>query len=173
MKALQGMIRLIAAAVVFVAVAGVAAASAADVAPALNGLRLPEGYRNWRVIAPSHRTDNKTLRLILGNDKAIEAARSGRIAPWPDGAVLCKLVWKDATHPEWTDATIPGAFVHAEFMFKDSMKFASTGGWGFARWLGLEQTPFGKDAGFAQDCLECHLPVKDADYVFTRPVVLP
>ena len=98
---------------------------------------------------------------------------AGRISPWPDGSVLAKLVWKDATRPEWPTATIPGNFVHAEFMFKDAMKFAATGGWGFARWLGLEQKPYGKDATFVQDCFGCHLPVKDNDYLFTRPAALP
>lgn len=176
MKTLAGMIFRVAVAVVFAAVASVAAvavSSAADVLPAPNGLALPDGYKSWRIIASSHRTDNKTIRIILGNDKAIEAARTGRRSPWPDGAVLAKLVWRDTTHPEWPEATIPGHFMHVEFMFKDSTKFASTGGWGFARWLGVEQKPYGKDAGFAQECFDCHIPVKDSDYVFTRPVVLP
>jgi hypothetical protein len=173
MKTLRGMIRLVAVTAVFAVVAGIAVLPAADVLPAPNGLVLPDGYKNWRIIASSHRTDNNTLRIILGNDKAIEAARVGRISPWPDGSVLAKLVWKDTIHPEWSAATIPGNFVHAEFMFKDTKKFASTGGWGFARWLGLEQKPYGKDADFAQECFGCHLPVKDNDYLFTRPAMLP
>jgi hypothetical protein len=173
MKTLQGMIFLVAVAVVSVAVAGVGVSPAADALLAPNGLVLPSGYINWRIIASSHRTDNNTLRIILGNDKAIEAARSGRISPWPDGSVLAKLVWKDTTHSKWPAATVPGNFVHAEFMFKDAKKFASTGGWGFARWLGLEQKPYGKDSDFAQECFDCHLPVKDNDYLFTRPAVLP
>jgi hypothetical protein len=173
MKTLRGMTFLVVGAVVIVAAMGVAVSPAADVLTAPNGLVLPEGYKSWRIIASSHRTDNNTLRIILGNDKAIEAARAGRINPWPDGAVLAKLVWKDTTHPEWPAATLPGNFVHAEFMFKDAKKFTSTGGWGFARWLGLEQKPYGKDADFVQECYGCHLPVKDNDYLFTRPAVLP
>jgi len=173
MKTLQGMIFLVVVTVVFVAVARVAVSAKKEIIPAPNGLVLPDSYKNWRIIASSHRTDNNTLRIILGNDKAIEAARMGRISPWPDGSVLAKLVWKDTTHAEWPSATIPGNFVHAEFMFKDAKKFASTGGWGFARWLGLEQKPYGKDANFAQECFGCHLPVKDNDYLFTRPGVLP
>jgi hypothetical protein len=173
MKTLRGMLFLVVVAVVLVAVAGVGVSAKEEVLPAPNGLVLPDGYKNWRIIASSHRTDNNTLRIILGNDKAIEAARTGQISPWPDGSVLAKLVWKDTTHPEWPTATIPGNFVHAEFMFKDAKKFASTGGWGFARWLGLEQKPYGKDASFVQDCYSCHLPVKDNDYLFTRPAVLP
>ena len=75
------------------------------VAPAPNGIELPAGYKDWRVIATSHREDNKTLRVILGNDRAVEAARSGDTNPWPDGSILGKLVWKDASHDKWPKAT--------------------------------------------------------------------
>lgn len=148
-----------------------AAAHAAEKAP--NGIELPEGYKNWRLIAVSQRTDNNTLRAIVGNDKAIEAARAGKTNPWPDGAVLGKLVWKNKQDENWAQAIVPGNFVHAEFMMKDAQKYAATGGWGFARWLGTEQKPYGKDANFVQECFGCHTPVKGRDYVFTTPVTLP
>lgn len=150
-----------------------AADPAAAAAPAPNGIELPADYKDWRVVAPSHRTDNNTLRVILGNDAAIAAARSGRTDPWPDGAILAKLVWKDTSHENWPTATVPGEFVHAEFMMKDAAKYKETGGWGFARWLGKKQTPYGKDAGFTQECFSCHTPMKDNDYVFTVPARLP
>ncbi|RJQ56139.1 MAG: cytochrome P460 [Nitrospiraceae bacterium] len=141
--------------------------------PAPNGITMPEGYKDWRLIAPSHRSDNNTIRAVLGNDIAIKAAREGKTNPWPDGTIFAKLVWKNRAHEKWPAATIPGDFVHAEFMHKDSKKYESTGGWGFARWLGMEQKPYGKDAGFVQECFGCHTPVKDNDYVFTYPVSLP
>jgi hypothetical protein len=134
-----------------------------DVAPAPNGITLPEGYKDWRVIAVSHRTDNNTMRAIVGNDKAVEAARKGNTNPWPDGAIL----------GNWAAATVPGKFVHAEFMVKESKKYEATGGWGFARWLGEDQKPYGKDASFVQECFGCHIPVKGNDYVFTHPAKLP
>ena len=143
------------------------------VPPAPNGIELPAGYKDWRVIATSHREDNKTLRVILGNDKAMNAARAGKTNPWPDGSILGKLVWKDAAHDKWAKATIPGKFVHAEFMIKDSAKYVETGGWGFARWKGLDQKPHGVDASFVMECYNCHLPVKDNDYVFTHPASMP
>jgi hypothetical protein len=142
-------------------------------AAAPNGIALPEGYRDWRVIGISHREDNRTLRIILGNDKAVAAARSGDLHPWPDGSILAKLVWKDVTHEAWAKATVPGEFVHAEFMVKDAGRYAATGGWGFARWTGREQMPYGKDADFVQECFGCHTPRKDNDYVFTHPVIIP
>ena len=141
--------------------------------PTPNGINLPDGYKDWPVISVSHRDDNNTLRAILGNDIAIKAARAGKINPWPDGSILGKLVWKDTTHEKWPKAIVPGEFVHAEFMIKDSAKYASTGGWGFARWKGLDQKPYGTDASFVQECFGCHTPVKDNDYVFTRPSLIP
>ena len=138
-----------------------------------NGISIPADYKNWRIIAPSHRSDNNTIRVILGNDIAIKAARSEKVIPWPDGSILAKIVWKDINHDKWQAAVIPGKFVHAEFMVKDSKKYSSTGGWGFARWKGLEQKPYGDDADFVQECFGCHTPVKDNDYVFTRPAQMP
>ncbi len=152
--------------------AGAVLAGAAP-APAPNGIELPEGYRDWRMLGVSHRTDNNTLRAILGNPVAIEAARAGHTRPWPDGTILTKLVWQDATHPAWASATVPGEFVQAEFMVKDAEKYRETGGWGFARWKGLDQVPYGKDAAFVQECFGCHTPVRDNDYVFTHPAPLP
>ncbi len=149
------------------------AAADSKVEPAPNGLTLPEGYKDWRVIASSHRTDNNTLRIIIGNDTAIEAARNGEVNPWPDGTILGKLVWKDRQDDNWEKATVPGQFVHAEFMFKKPRQFKETEGWGYARWLGLAQKPYGKDATFSQECYGCHQPVKGRDYVFTTPAKIP
>jgi hypothetical protein len=153
--------------------ASTSAVLADTVPPAPNGIDLPQDYRDWRVIASSHRLDNNTLRVILGNEIAIEAARNGNTLPWPDGAILGKLVWKDATLEAWQKAVVPGEFVHAEFMFKDSKRWPATGGWGFARWKGMDQQPYGKDATFVQECFGCHTPVKDNDYVFTKPAPIP
>ena len=135
-----------------------------------HGIDYPTGWQNWSSIAVSHRTDNNTMRVILGNEVAVNAARSGDINPWPDGAILGKVVWKDTELDNWKAATGPGEFVHAEFMFKDSKKYDSTSGWGWARWLGMSQEPF--NAG-AQACIACHTPVKNRDWVFTEPAEFP
>ncbi|WP_020208831.1 cytochrome P460 family protein [Gilvimarinus chinensis] len=140
----------------------------------LEGLKIPEEYKNWRVISASHRTDNKSMRIILGNDIAIEAARSNQTNPWPDGAILGKLVWKQTTEKNWPTAITPDEFIHAEFMYKDSKKFKSNGtGWGWARWLGKEQKPYGDENDLNQSCIACHTPVKENDWVYTTPVQLP
>jgi len=142
------------------------------VAPSPNGIAFPDGYQDWAVISVSHRIDNKTLRVILGNDKAIAAARQGKTNPWPDGAVIGKVVWKQTQAEHWKDAIVPKKFIHAEFMFKDAVKYKSTYGWGWARWKGLDQKPYGK-ADVAQECIACHTPVKNNDWMFTVPASLP
>lgn len=149
-------------------------AAAQTPAPTANGIELPPGYRDWRVIAVSHRTDSNTLRAIVGNDVALAAARAGRTNPWPEGAVVGKFVWGDAQHGSWPAATVPGGVRHIEFMIKDSARFARTGGWGYARWVGEARQPYGKDAaGAEQECFACHSSVKGADFVFTRPARVP
>ena len=135
-----------------------------------NGISYPEGWQQWAPIAVSHRTDNNTLRVILGNSIAVEAARSGHTNPWPDGAVLGKVVWKDTELEYWQAATAPGEFVHAEFMFKDSATYSDTYGWGWARWVGMDQEPFNDGM---QVCIACHTPVKHRDWNFTDPAPFP
>lgn len=154
-------------------VSGVVSAAHHVPKPSPNGIKFPKGYQNWRVISMSHRVDNKTVRVIYGNKKAIAAARAGKTNPWPDGAVIGKVVWKQKEAVDWKGAIVPGKFVHAEFMFKNAKKYASTGGWGWARWKGMDQVPHGKDANVAQECVACHTPVKNKDWVFTEPAMLP
>jgi hypothetical protein len=155
------------------AIATFAWAEQSNVAPAPNGIAIPQNYKDWRLISVSQRTETGTLRAILGNDVAIAAVRAGNTNPWPEGSVLAKLVVKQKNHPKYPTAMVPGEFVHAEFMIKDSAKYASTGGWGFARWLGEKQEPYGKDANFVQECVSCHRTVQQNDWVFTVPINLP
>lgn len=142
----------------------------ADTPKPSNAIDYPVGWQKWSTIAVSHRTDNNTIRVILGNPIAVEAVSAGKTDPWPDGAILGKVVWKDKQHQNWQAATAPGEFVHAEFMFKDSKKYSKTYGWGWARWLGLSQQPFNDGA---KVCISCHTPVKNRDWVFTDPASFP
>ena len=143
------------------------------VPPAPNGIEFPADYRDWRVISVSHRTDHHSMRAILGNDIAIEAARRGETNPWPDGAVLGKVVWKEGPEKDWAPAIAPQQFIHVEFMLKDTEKWAATGGWGYARWVGDELKPYGNDERFAQECVACHTPIKSRDWVYTTPASMP
>lgn len=122
-------------------------------------------YKDWRLLSVSHRLENKTLRAVLGNDKAIEAARAGKTRPWPDGTILAKVVWKQREHPNWPQAIVPSEFSAAEAMIKDSKKYAATGGWGFAHWTGNKLEMHSDET--SAKCFACHTPMKDNDYVYT------
>lgn len=126
-------------------------------------------YKDWLTISVSHRLDKKLVRTILGNDVAIKAVRSGKIAPWPDGTIFAKVGWKERTHPNWPQAVVPGEFAGAEAMIKDSKKFAETGGWGFGHWEGEKLVMNDKEK--SATCFACHTGAKDADYVFTVPAL--
>jgi hypothetical protein len=142
-----------------------------EAAASIFGINLPSGYRDWKLISVAHEEgDLNDLRAILGNDVAIKACREGRL-PFPDGTIIARLAWNYVPSEENNKvfgrsqsfvAGLPKNGV--QFMVKDSKKYASTGGWGFA------QFNAGKPANEAvhKTCFSCHEPVKDRDFVFTR-----
>ena len=143
-------------------------APASHVAPAPNGIEFPSDYKNWIPISSTDRSDNGTMRQILGNEVALKAIAQNHINPWPDGAAFAKVAWlqqKDA------DGIVhAGSFFQVEFMMRDARKYAATLGWGWSRWRGANLTPYGKDASFTEECVGCHRPLADTNYVFTAPI---
>jgi hypothetical protein len=129
------------------------------------GVTIPQGYRQWELIAPAEEAAPlNELRVVLGNETAITAYRNGTL-PFPDGAVLVKLAWKRVQSSEFEPASVPGSATTVQVMVKDSRKYASTGGWGFGRFVN------GKPADEAQHetCFACHeASVQNHDFVFTR-----
>lgn len=146
--------------------------SAADLPVAPNGISLYPEYLTWKVVAPSYREDKGHIRVITGNEIAVAALHAGK-NPLPDGSVLAKVAWKTEHNPSFLDAIEPGDFVQVEFMVKDAKLYKETGGWGFARFVGSELKPYGKDAGFVEECFKCHKPVASNDYLFTKIVKTP
>lgn len=139
-------------------------AQAANASP-LYGVTIPKGYRQWQLIAPAIEAEPlNELRVVLGNSKAIEAYDKATL-PFPDGTVLTKLAWKHVQSPEFAPASVPGAATTVQVMVKDSKKYASTGGWGFGRFVNGMPV----DLAQHQTCFACHQAlVKNHDYVFTR-----
>jgi hypothetical protein len=133
-----------------------------------NGIAFLPDYKNWKTISSTERFDNYTIREILGNDVAVKAIADRHINPWPDGTTFAKVAW--AMQLDNSGIAHSGKFVQVEFMIKDHKKYASTKGWGFGRWRGLELKPYGTNADFANECVECHTPLRRNDYVFTMPM---
>src|ERR1035438_7846509 len=134
------------------------------------GIKIPPGYRDWKLISVAHEAGNlNDLRAVLGNDVAIKAYREGTL-PFPDGTIIARLAWSYVPSEENNkvfgreQSFVAGSATNVQFMVKDSEKYAATGGWGFA------QFKDGKpDAGAAlKTCFPCHEPVKARDFVFTQ-----
>jgi hypothetical protein len=163
--------------VAVVALAGVVAhmapafGQAAREAAPIFGVKIPPGYRDWRLISVAHEEGNlNDLRAILGNDVAIKAYREGKV-PFPDGTIIARLAWSYDPLEESKKAFgqlqsyVAGPPKNGvQFMVKDSKKYASTGGWGFA------QFDDGKpaDEAMQKTCFPCHATVKSRDSVFNR-----
>jgi len=141
-----------------------------NVKPTLNGIAYIPDFRNWKAISTSDRFDNGTMRVILGNDIAVKAIKENHINPWPNGATFAKVAWEQLVDSSGKVQT--GEFKQVEFMIKDDKKYAGTAGWGWARWKGMQLAPYGKTELFTQECINCHKPVEDNDFVFTMPLHL-
>jgi hypothetical protein len=135
---------------------------------ALNGITYIPDYKNWQALSTSERFDNNTLRVIFGNDIAVKAVKENKISPWPNGTIFAKVAWAQVVDKDGTIHT--GAFLQVEYMIKDDKKYASTGGWGFARFKTPKMVPYGKTPLFATECINCHRPMKNEDFVFTLPI---
>ncbi len=147
---------------------------------------IPAGCRDWSMISVA-RVGGKLndLRVKLGNDVAIKAYREGTL-PFPDGAIIARLAWRQVTSEEnniafrragqrqgasaeeinklLAESVVAGPAINVQFMVKDSKKYALTGGWGFGQFTD------GKLDGEAvhKTCFSCHEPGKEHDFVFTR-----
>jgi Haem-binding domain/Cytochrome P460 len=136
--------------------------------PSPNGIEYIPDWKYWKAISSTNRFDNKTLRVIFGNDIAVRAIANHHTNPWPDGTILAKTAWQQMVDENGETKT--GAFIQVEFMIKGAKKYASTQGWGFARFRGGTLRPFGANASFVNECTGCHAPMRKNDFVFTFPI---
>jgi hypothetical protein len=134
----------------------------------LNGLPFESGFESWKPLSFTDRGDNNTFRMILGNETAVEAAETGNISPWPDGARFAKIAWQQEKGED--GLVYPGKFVQVEFMVKQASQYRTTDGWGWGRWRGPNLKPYGTDSHFVTECTGCHEPVRGDDFVYTPPV---
>jgi hypothetical protein len=157
-------------------VAGVVVASALasrhadEEAAPIFGIKVPPGYRDWKLISVAHEEGNlNDLRALLGNDVAIKAYREGKL-PFPNGTIIARLAWSYVPSEEnnkvfgRSQSFVAGPATNVQFMVKDSRKYAATGGWGFAQFKDGKPA----DEVLLKTCFPCHEPVKARDFVFTR-----
>src|SRR5271154_843917 len=143
---------------------------AADEAAPVFVTKIPPGYRDWRLISVAHEEGNlHSFAAMLGNDVAIKSYRDGKL-PYPDGTIIAALHYGHVPSEENDkvfgdpQSFVPGPPTNVQFMVKDSKKYATTGGWGFAH--------FDKDGkpgaeALLKTCAPCHAKAS-RDFVFTR-----
>src|SRR3984957_7597664 len=102
------------------------------------GIKIPAGYRDWRVISIAHEAgNNNDLRAILGNDVAIKAYRKGKL-PFPDGTIIVRLAWNYDSSEEndkvfgQAQSFVAGPPINIQLAVKDSRKYASPSRGGLA-----------------------------------------
>jgi hypothetical protein len=143
-----------------------------DAAAAIAEGRLPDGYRDWRLISVAREeAPLDDIRAVLGNNVAIDAYRTDK-QPFPDGTIIARLAWSYESSEENNKSFgREQSFVAGhpkngvQFMVKDARTYASTGGWLYAQFD--DGTPV-RDAKQLQSCFVCHQAVKSRDYVFTK-----
>ena len=170
MKRIAFLLVAIAAVAGFVAFTVPASGHADEEAAPIFGIKVPAGYRDWKLISVAHEEGNlNDLRALLGNDVAIKAYREGNL-PFPDGTIIARLAWSHVPPEEnnkvfgRSQSFVAGPATNVQFMVKDSKKYAATGGWGFAQFKDGKPA----DAALLKTCFPCHEPVKARDFVFTH-----
>ena len=157
---------------------GISAVAAAhreeEPASPIYGVKLPKGYRDWKLIGVAQENGkNNDIRAILGNDIAVKAFRDGT-RPFPDGAIIVRLAWRYQSSPR-NDAVFPapqsfvaGPPTNIQVSVKDSKRYAASGGWGYGQFEGGLPN---KDPAVVQSCFACHVKLEKlgekADFVFT------
>jgi Cytochrome P460 len=162
-----------------IAYIGTASGQGDGEASPIYGVRIPAGYRDWRLISVNHLAgaggNLKQVRAQLGNDIAMKAFREGTL-PFPDGTIIAALHWNEVSSDvnnkvlasgfpgAGLQSFVAGSAVNVQFMVKDSKEYAATGGWGFADFTNGKPG----DEALHKTCYACHLPAEDRDFVFTR-----
>jgi Cytochrome P460 len=128
------------------------------------------GYEDWAV-ASSARTD-EVLKVIVANPAMITAYKAGipgNGQRFPEGSMIVKLQWKPKKSSEAQFVVdVPDIFTQAFVMEKDSKRFPTTGGWGYAVFnYDAASDKFTADPKSLSDCGNaCHTAVKAKDYIF-------
>ena len=113
-----------------------------------------------------------SIRVAIGNDKAITAYRGGK--PFPEGTIIGRVAWKMVPSEEnnktfgQAQSFVPGDAPdwYLQFLEKDTKKYAATGGWGYSN-FDKDLKPL-TDEKIMYSCYTCHKAVEARDYIFTK-----
>ena len=119
---------------------------------------------------------SSTLALLLAVTsfaQVISAGKvhvSGRETFVPDGTIIARMAWSYVPSEENNkvfgrdQSFVAGLPNNVQLIVKDSRKYATTGGWGFAQFKDGKSA----DEAVLKTCFPCHEPAKARDLVFTH-----
>lgn len=129
----------------------------------------PAGYRKWIhvktvLVSPPSQFFQASggFHHIYANEKAMQGYTSGT---FPDGSVL---VFDLLDAKEKDGVAAEGKRQRIDVMLKDSRKFATSGGWGFERFLGDSATERPLTEEHRKECFDCHEQRNAHDLVFSE-----
>jgi hypothetical protein len=125
----------------------------------------PVGFRAWQhvktaIIQPGHPLETAFggIHHVYANEKAMRGLMGEE---YKDGAVLVFDLLEYST----VDLVVAeGARKRVDVMQYNANRFAETGGWGFASFVGEKMV----DQDVVTACYECHIPAKETNFVYSQ-----
>lgn len=124
--------------------------------------------KDWRLVTVRYRKDSNEMRWTFANDLAWKTLSSGSIS-YPDGAMFGKIGVVTHEDSQFTSSAVPSGARRFQFMVRDKVKYADTGGWGYAL-FDVDGKLFPeaiKETTMA--CYACHRIVQNRGEVFSQP----
>jgi hypothetical protein len=136
-------------------------------APSDAPVAYPEGYRSWThvksaLVSPTHQSFASIggFQHIYANPQAMAGYRT---RAFPEGSIVV-FDWLEMR--DKAGAFEEGPRRQVDVMVKDSQRFATTGGWGFQRFVKDSKTELAATPS-PQQCFTCHDRLKKDDLVLS------
>jgi hypothetical protein len=121
------------------------------------------------LVTVRYRKDNEEIRFTYANKIALKALKANS-KNFPDGSVFGKIAYKTVEDPIFPSSVVPSTSRRMQIMVKNSKKYATTHGWGYAL--------FDKDGNLFPEnvndqtisCNACHEIAIDRGYVFSQEI---
>jgi len=129
----------------------------------------PEGFRNWRYVktnltgfANKQQRRFDGFHIIYANEKAVIGYRTNH---YPDGSMIVF----DKHEVDTTSSSIqPGKRKYIDVMYRDSLAYLDTGGWGFQEFPAASKTERLLNKTIQQQCFSCHASQKAKVFIFSE-----
>lgn len=132
--------------------------------------------KKWKLVTVRFRKDTGELRFTYANETAWQHLQqrtenqSQKFDPgsYPVGSVFAKIGIATTEDPAFQSSAVPMGVRRYQFMSRDSAKYASTDGWGYALFDAEGNTFPGDLKHASMACAACHRLVPERGYVFSQ-----